>query len=120
MPKYSRPFPQVGSCAATGFLGLVTQAWSCEITLCRDGESFDVHPLAGHRCVQRVGIARLQIVRPLSLREWLAGVRASMLENQIPDGCKCRTDNHPVLDLPSIDGTQLLLNHLAVSHDITR
>jgi hypothetical protein len=27
-----------------------------EITLCGDGESFDVHSLAGHRCVERVGI----------------------------------------------------------------
>ena len=32
-----------------------------QITLFGDGESFDVHPLAGHRCVERVGIARLQI-----------------------------------------------------------
>jgi len=40
----------------------------------------------------------------------------------MPDGCKRRTDNHPVLDLPSIDGTQLFLNHLAVSryHSIAR
>src|ERR1039458_4120623 len=43
-----------------------------------------------------------------------------MVKNEIPDGCKRRTDNHPVLDLPSIDGTQLFLNHLAVSHDTTR
>jgi hypothetical protein len=37
-----------------------------------------------------------------------------MLRDKITDGRKRRTDNHPVMDLPRIDSTQLFLNHHAM------
>ena len=40
-----------------------------------------------------------------------------MLHDKIPDGCKRRSDNHPAVDLPSADGTQLFLNrHRGIFH----
>ena len=42
------------------------------------------------------------------MRERLA--RPAMLKNKIPNGRKRRADNHSVMDLPSVDGAQLLVD----------
>lgn len=43
--------------------------------------------------------------------------RAPILHDKITDGRKRRTDNHPVMDLPSVDGTQLLVDgHPEINH----
>ncbi len=82
-----------------------------EITLGGDRESFNVHPLACDRCLERIRVACLQPTKPLPVREGLYGVRASVLHDKVPDGCKRRTHSHPVTDLAGVDGAQLFLDH---------
>jgi len=81
-------FAAVSPCRVVRHGGVFGVGYPCvedgEITTCGNRESFNVHPLACHRCLERVRVARLQPTEPLSARERLARVRASMLHDKIP------------------------------------